>query len=491
MNKARISNINMPIVLRMIGWLLLIEAAFMLVPLVVSLIYADGSTFPFTYAIAITTIVGASLVFGLKPKDDNMGRKEAILLTASIWAVFSLFGTIPFMLSELRLSFTDAYFEAMSGFSTTGASIIRDVEIAPKGILIWRSLTQWVGGMGIILFTLAVVPMLNHKRGIQLFNAEVTGITHDKLRPRISQTAKGLWLVYIVLTVVLAILLYLGPMNLFDAICQTLSTVATGGFSTRNASYMAWDSRYADTVTMIVMFICGINFALLYKTALGDIKPLIKNDTFRLYIAITVIAAVIMIINNMCNGIYESFSDNLIFSFFEVISCMTTTGYGAANFEAWGKLPITIFFILMFFGSCAGSTAGGAKMDRLIYLFKNVKNELYRILHPNAVMPIRINGKVMPSEAITKVMAFLCIYLIILLTLSTVLTALGLPIFDAFFAALSAVSNVGFGAGFTGVDGSFANIPDLGKWLLAFAMLVGRLEVFTVLVVLSKGFWRK
>lgn len=491
MNKDRIGNINLPIVLRMMGWLLLIEAAFMLIPLVVSIIYADGSTIPFTYSLIITAVVGAALAYGLKPKNENMGRKEAILLTASVWSIFSLFGTIPFMLCDLKLSFTDAFFEAMSGFSTTGASIIRDVEIAPKGILIWRSLSQWIGGMGIILFTLAVVPMLNHKRGIQLFNAEVTGITHDKLRPRISQTAKWLWMVYIILTVVTAILLYLGPMNLFDAICQTLSTVATGGFSTRNASYMAWDSRYADIVTMVVMFICGINFALLYKTALGDYKPLVKNDTFRLYAIITFIAALIMIINNLVRNVYDSVSDNVIFSFFEVISCMTTTGYGATNFEAWGKLPITLFFILMFFGSCAGSTAGGAKMDRLIYLFKNIKNELHRILHPNAIMPVRINGKVMPSEAITKVMAFLCIYLIMIIIISTILTALDLPIFDAFFATLSAVSNVGFGAGFTGIDGSFANIPDLGKWILAFAMLVGRLEIFTVIVVFSKGFWRK
>ena len=267
------ANINLLVVVRMMGWLLMIEAVFMAVPLIVSLIYDETeSVKAFLYSTLITAGSGALMTFGIHPRHTEMHRREGLMLTAGVWLIFSLFGMLPFLFDNALSTVTDAFFEAMSGFTTTGASVMTDVESASHGILMWRAIMNWIGGMGIILFTLAVIPMLNHQGGIQLFNAEVTGITHDKLRPRISQTAKSLWLTYVLLTVTLTVLLWLGPMNAFDAICQSFSTVSTGGFSTRNTSIAWWDSTYVEVVITIFMFIGGINVALIYTALTGRIR---------------------------------------------------------------------------------------------------------------------------------------------------------------------------------------------------------------------------
>ncbi len=488
------AKINFPILLRLLGWLLMIEALFMAIPLITSLIYDDSSIQGLLISMGITAGAGIIMAFMIKPKYKEMGKREAILLTALVWAVFSLFGMLPFILCEPHLSIPDAYFEAVSGFTTTGASVIRDVESVPHGILMWRALIQWIGGMGIILFTLAVLPMLNHQGGIQLFNAEVTGISHDKLRPRISQTAKGLWIVYIVLTIIMVVLLWLGPMNLFDSICQTMSAVSTGGFSTRNASIGAWNSHYVDIIVTIFMFLCGINFALLYKASLGNFKPLLRNDTFKWYFFITIGMSVLIVASNfsceMCST--WTWEDYLIYPLFHVVSTITSTGYGVVNFESWGQFALALVFLMMFFGACAGSTAGGAKIDRMIFLIKNTKNEFYRALHPNSITTVRINNKVIPYGVVSKVIAFLCLYVIIIVVGSVALTALdNISIFDAFFATISAMSNIGFGAGYTGVGGSFADVSDIGKWILSFIMMTGRLELFTFLIIFTKDFWTK
>lgn len=485
------ANINFPILLRITGWLLIIEAIFMLIPLGTSLLYMDSAIMSFTYTILITGGIGVFLTFGIKPRHKEMGKREAVLLTAMVWAVFSLFGMLPFIFGAPNLTIPQAYFEAVSGFTTTGASVIRNVEIAPKGILMWRALMHWIGGMGIILFTLAVIPMLNHQGGIHLFNAEVTGISHDKLRPRISQTAKGLWLVYISLTILMTLLLWAGPMTLFDSICQTMGAVSTGGFSTRNASIASWNSHYVDVVVLIFMFICGINFALLFKAATRNFRPLITNDTFKWYIGIVVIMFLLILISILRIDAYDSWEDYIIYPLFHVIATITSTGYSAANFESWGQFSLALFFIMMFFGACAGSTAGGAKIDRLIFLVKHTKNEFYRVLHPNSITTVRINNKIIPYDLVSKVIAFLCIYVMVIVIGSVTLTALNIPIFDAFFATLSCMSNIGFGAGYTGANGSFANIPDAGIWVMSFIMMTGRLELFTFLVIFTKDFWSK
>ncbi|MCM1518112.1 MAG: hypothetical protein NC117_05685 [Pseudoflavonifractor sp.] len=491
MQRRTRNGINLPMILRVIGWLLMIEATFMTAPLLTGIIYRDGSLMAFVYTILITGFSGFAMTFFIRPAHNDMGKREGFLLTALVWVIFSFFGMLPFILTAPHLNMSEAFFESMSGFTTTGASVIMDVEALPRSILMWRCLMQWIGGMGIILFTLAVIPMLNHSGGMQMFNAEVTGITHDKLRPRVSQTAKRLWAVYIVLSCTLCMLLWIGPMDFFDSVCHTLSTISTGGFSTRNASIAAWDSAYINIVLTIFMFLGGVSFALLYKASLGDVKALWRNDTFRAYIRVVLIIFVIFVICILVKGQYSTWDNLTLDPLFQIISTITSTGYTVSNFERWGPLVMALMFMLMFFGACAGSTSGGAKIDRMLYLLKNTRNELYRSVHPNSIMAVRINGKVIPAEITDKVIAFLCIYVMVIMVGGIVLTAFDIPLVDAFFSAFSCVSNTGLGAGVTGYGGSYDLIPDTAKWVLSLLMLTGRLELFTVLILFTPGFWKK
>ena len=484
--------INFPMLIRVLGWLLMIEGAFMLVPVITALIYAEDDVVAFAVGAVVTLGVGALTTFCIRPSHTQMAKREGFLLTALVWVVFSFFGMIPFILCDHPLSITDAFFETMSGFTTTGCSIYLSVDELSHSVNIWRCLTQWLGGMGIILFTLAVIPMLNYSGGMQMFNAEVTGITHEKLRPRISQTAKGLWGVYFILTSLLIVLLWIGPMDLFDSICHAMSTVSTGGFSTRNASIGFWDSTYVKCLITLFMFLGGVNFSLIYKACYGNWKALIANDTFMAYIRILFGMYVVFVISIVMSGNANSVEAITIDPIFQIITTITSTGLTADNFENWGPLVLSLSFCLMFLGACAGSTSGGAKIDRLLYLLKNTNNELYRSVHPNAIRSVRINGNVMAPEVVDKVIAFLCIYVMVIAVGGIVLTAMGLPFMDAFFSSFSCVSNTGLGAGVTGYGGGgYEIIPDLGKWILAILMLIGRLEIFTVLILFTGAFWKK
>jgi trk system potassium uptake protein TrkH len=483
--------INIHALLRVIGLLLTIEAAFMLLPIIACLIYGESDWLPFTYTCIGTGAIGAWLYFGIKPKYSTMGKRDGFLLTASVWAIFSLFGMIPFIFSSCPLSVSDAYFEAMSGFTTTGASVIPRMEDVSHGILLWRSIMQWIGGMGIILFTLAVIPMLNHSGAVQMFNAEVTGITHDKIRPRIGQTAKSLWLIYIALTVIMIGLLWIGPMNFFESLCHSLSTISTGGFSTRSDSIAAWDSLYVKIIVLVFMFLGGVNFTLIYKAISGEIRELWKNDVLRTY-CFTVLTAWVLFMGSMLlHGTYTDSENLIVDSVFQVVSTITSSGFTVCNFEAWGYFVIAIIFILMFTGSCAGSTSGGSKLDRSLYLVKNTYNELYRCIHPNAIMSVHINGRVVSSDLVNKVIAFLCIYIMLIGAGGLILTAYGVTIDDALFASFSCVGNTGLGCGIFGINGSYAVLPAICKWVLATLMMIGRLELFTVLVLFTPAFWHR
>lgn len=485
------SRINFPMLLRVIGWLMMIEAVFMLFPMAVCLYYGESDYIAFAISAVITAVSGISMTTFIRPARTQMAKREGFLLTALVWVVFSIFGMLPFLLCKSPLTISDAFFEAMSGFTTTGASVMLSVEHLSHGILLWRCLMQWIGGMGIILFTLAVIPMFNQSGGIQMFNAEVTGITHEKIRPRISQTAKGLWLVYIILSIMLGVLLWLGPMSIFDSVCHALSSMSTGGFSTRDASIGAWNSNYVNIVITVFMFLGGVNFALLFKTVSSrNIKHLWHSDIFRMYIYVIIIMFVLFVLSIVVRRQVTSWESLTIDPLFQIVSTITSTGYTVANFENWGTFILTLVFILMFFGACAGSTSGGAKLDRLLYLLKNVRNEIYRSIHPNAIKSVRVNGKVVPQDTVTKVVAFLCIYVMLIMLGGIVLTAMGLPLVDSFFSAFSCISNTGLGAGVTGYGGSYELVPDMGKWVLAFLMLIGRLELFTVLILFTRGFWR-
>ena len=485
-------NINIAIVLRIQGWLLLIEAAFMLLPLCVSWFYGETtSVWAFIFSVLITASIGAAMAFGIKPRKKSMHKREGFMLTAIIWVFFSIFGMLPYLFSETFNNVTDAFFETMAGFTTTGSSVIRYVEEIPRGVLFWRAMTQWIGGMGIILFTLAVIPMLNQKGGIAMFNAEVTGITHERLRPRVSQTAKELWLIYIGLTALLSILLFLGPMDWFDAVCHAMTTTSTGGYSTKNIGLDYWHSGYVFSVVIIFMFIGGVSFSIIAATMHGNFKLISKNNTLRWYCLTTLVTTVGIFVYMIYRGFLDTNSDRLIYSAFDTLSAVTSTGFSTFEYEESGDFVTIILMVMMFFGGMAGSTSGGAKMDRLIVLLKHSANEFYRLLHTNSVRAVHIDGKPIPNHVVSKVFTFFTVYIVIIMVVALYLTFYGIPVFDAIYTSMSAISNVGIGHGVTGANGSWVALHPGAKWVVAFEMMVGRLELFTVLVVFTRSFWRK
>lgn len=350
---------------------------------------------------------------------------------------------------------------------------------------------QWLGGMGIILFTIAVIPMLNSSGGMLMFNAEVTGITHDKLRPRISETAKALWLIYIALTIVLVLLLWAGPMTLFDSVCHAFGAISTGGYSTYNEGIAIFGSVYVKVVLTVFMFIGGVNFSLIYRTLRGEWNALRHNDVFRTYILVILAMYALFVAGILLQGEWQGWQDLTINPVFQIISTITSTGFTPTNFENWGPFVLALVMVLMLFGACAGSTSGGAKIDRLLFLIKNCRNEIYRCIYPHAIMSVRVNGRVVSSDIVNKVIAFLCIYMLLIVAGGIIICAMGVPIIDAFFSAFSCMSNTGLGAGITGFGGSYDMLPDAAKWVLSALMLTGRLEIFTVLLMFTPSFWRK
>ncbi len=477
--------------LRVSGWLMMIESLFMLIPMGTCLYFGESDWLPFALTAAGTGATGFVLSRHIRPSHYSMSKRDGFLLTAMVWVVFSIFGMLPFMFCKMPISLSDAFFEAMSGFTTTGASVLLDVTHMSHGIHIWRATMQWLGGMGIILFTLAVIPMLNSSGGMLMFNAEVTGITHDKLRPRISQTAKALWMLYFAFTIMLVALLWSGPMNFFDSVCHAFGAISTGGYSTRNEGIAAFNSIYVKVVLTIFMFVGGVNFSLIYRSLRGEFGALRRNDVFRTYVGLIAVMYILFVIGITTQGTYEGWEDLTIDPLFQIVSTMTSTGFTPSNFEQWGPLVLALVFMLMLFGACAGSTSGGAKIDRLLFLVKNCRNELYRCIYPHAIMSVRVNGKVVSDDIVGKVIAFLCIYMLLISIGGTAMAAMGVPIIDAFFSAFSCMSNTGLGAGITGYGGSYEMLPDAAKWLLSFLMLTGRLEIFTVLLLFAPSFWRK
>jgi trk system potassium uptake protein TrkH len=492
MHKRSNQHINFAIVLRMQGWLLLIEAAFMLLPLAVAWYYGEQSALrAFIYSTLITAVAGVVMAFGIKPRSKSMNKREGLMLTAIVWVFFSVFGMLPYLFSETLNNVTDAFFETMAGFTTTGSSVIRYVEEIPHGVLFWRAMTQWIGGMGIILFTLAVIPMLNQKGGIALFNSEVTGITHERLRPRVSQTAKDLWLIYIALTGLLTVLLCIGPMDWFDAICHAMTTTSTGGYSTKNIGLDYWHSSYVFIVVLIFMFIGGISFSIIAAVLHGNFSRIRHNNTLRWYCMTTLITTVGIFLYMIYMGFLDTHGDRFIYSAFDTLSAITSTGFSTFDYENSGEFVTVVLMVMMFFGGMAGSTSGGAKMDRFIVLLKNTANEFYRVLHTNSVRAVHIDGKPVPNHVVSKVNTFFTVYIGIIMVVALYLTFYGIPVFDAMYTSMSAISNVGIGHGVTGSNGSWVSLHPGAKWVLAFEMMVGRLELFTVLVIFTRSFWKK
>lgn len=484
-------SVNLRKQLNLLGLLLVIEAAFMTVPLLVCAFMGESDLWAFVISTLCTAAAGIGLRTGIKPESDNLGRKDGCMITCVVWIVYSLFGMLPFILGGAGLNVCDAFFEAMSGFTTTGATAIRDIESCSHGTQLWRALTQWIGGLGIVLFTLTVIPSLNNSRGIFMFHAEVSGITHDKIGTRIAATARILWALYGILTVILIGLLWIGPMNLFESVCHAFAAISTGGFSTSNNSIAGFDSFYVKLVLSVFMFIGGVNFGLIYAAARGKIRDLWHNDVFRAFLALIAVNYALTLISILHSGAWQGWQSLTIDPVFHIVSAMTSTGFGAGNFEAWGELTLVMTIIMMYFGACAGSTTGGAKIDRLLYLLKNFKIEIKRAVSPRAMRAVRINNQFITPENTNEIIAFLLIYTALIVVGGILLSALDVPIVDAFFASISCASNNGLGAGITGVTGSFHFLPDIGKWFMSFLMLAGRLEVFALIMLVTPSFWRK
>lgn len=483
--------INLPKQLTLLGLLLIIEAGFMAVPLAVCLAYGESDWLPFLVSIGITAVAGILLRTLPRPRSESLGRRDGCMITCVVWIMYSLFGMLPFMLGSPRLNVSEGFFETMSGFTTTGATVIRDIESCSHGIQMWRALTQWIGGLGIVLFTLTVIPSLNNSRGIFMFHAEVSGITHDKIGARIANTAKILWGLYGVITIILIGLLWIGPMNFFESVCHAFAAISTGGFSTHNDSIASYDSFYVKTVLSIFMFIGGVNFGLIYAAVTSRVRDLLKNDVLRAYLWLIALNYILTVISILHAGNWTGWQNLTIDPVFHIVSAMTSTGFGAGNFEAWGELALVLTIIMMFFGACAGSTTGGAKIDRLLYMLKNFKVEIKRAVSPRSMQAIRINNQVVTPEHTNEIIAFLLIYTALIIVGGVLLSALDFPIVDAFFSSVSCASNNGLGAGVTGVTGSYDFVPAVGKWVMSFLMLAGRLEIFALIMLVTPSFWRR
>lgn len=476
--------INWRMLLRLIGGLLFIEALFMLIPMIVGIIYGENDWRVFAFSAGITAICGF-VMWNSNPSNPQMGKREGFLLTALVWVAFSIFGMLPHMFSTSHISLSDSFFESMSAFTTTGATSV-DPEVDSHAIIMWQAIMQWVGGMGIILFTLAVIPALNNAGGMQMFNAEVTGVTHDKLRPRISQTALTLWGLYTALTFILVALLWLGPMNLFDSICHAFGTVSTGGFSS-TGGLEGFGSDYILVVIGIFMFLGGTNFALIYKAVTGHWRVVKSNSVLKAYICSIGIFTVFFALASILISPDITFRNIFLLPLFQVISCISSTGFLAPELSIWEPGILAIVIIMMFSGACAGSTSGGAKIDRILFMNKFVKNELRRALSPNAVLPVKINHTVANPDLVKKTIAFLCMFVMVIVAGATILSFMGLPILDSFFSTLACICNTGFSAT---IDASLSELPSAAKWVLSAVMLTGRLEIYTILVLLTPAFWK-
>ncbi|MEJ2637084.1 MAG: TrkH family potassium uptake protein [Calditrichia bacterium] len=475
-------------IIHILGFLLIFLAAAMLVPLPFSLYYGEGDSIFFIVPALITAAVGIAAYKSTRLNRDVQVREGFAIVTLG-WVAFSLLGCLPFILSGHIPSFTDAFFETMSGFTTTGATILVDVEKLPHGLLFWRSFTHWLGGMGIIVLSIAILPFLG-VGGMQLFKAEVPGPVPDKLTPRVTETAKILWGVYILFSAAETGLLMLGGMDFFNSLCHTFGTMATGGFSTKNASIGYYKSPFIQYVVIFFMIIAGTNFSLHYRFLRKNLLAYIKNHEFLLFAGLIAAATIFIGYDTLLHH-YHTFELAFRKTLFQVVSILTTTGYGTADYEQWAFSSQFILFLLMFIGGCAGSTGGGMKVIRLYVIFKFVRAEVKRLLHPRAVIPVRVGHTVIPREIVTNVLGFFVLMIFLFIGGVILMSILGLDLESALGATAATLGNIGPGLGSVGPTDNYAHIPVLGKWVLTFFMLAGRLEIYTVLILFAPSFWRK
>lgn len=493
--------LNYKIIFHFLGLLLSFNGSFMLLASLMSFFYKDGVTFQIAVAGLIALTLGVLVMLITKSSSKEMGKREGYIVVTFGWLVMALSGTIPYLLTGSIPNFSNAFFETISGYTTTGSTILNDIEILPKGVLFWRSLTHWIGGMGIIVLAIAILPLLGIG-GMQLFAAEAPGPSADKLHPRITDTAKRLWLIYFGYTAAETILLSLAGMSFFDAINHSMSTLSTGGFSTKNTSLAFWNEHpIIQYIVMMFMFLAGTNFVLSYFAFKGKVQKIFQDEEFNLYfrfiLIFTFIAGVIIYLYTDTNissvahpmvwGLAES---SFRHALFQVLAIVTTTGFVSADFTLWTPFLLVFFFGIMFLGGSSGSTSGGVKVVRHLLMIKNGFLEFKRTLHPNAILPVRYNKKAISEKIVFNVLAFFILYMLSFIIGALGFSMIGLDFESAIGVAASSLGNVGPALGDFGPTANFYSMPTIGKWWCSFLMLIGRLELFTVLILFTPFFWR-
>jgi trk system potassium uptake protein TrkH len=481
---------NIGALLKVLGALGLFLSAVLLVPLPLSLADGDGGAFGALVASAFLSAgLGVSLLLATRHARPELTHREGFAVVTLGWILFGVLGAMPYRFSGAIPNIIDAVFESLSGFTTTGATILTDIEALPRDLLLWRALTHWLGGMGIIVLSLAILPMLG-VGGMQLFRAEVPGPTADRLRPRIQDTAKLLWGVYVGITAAEVVLLYLVGLDWFDAVCHAFATMATGGFSTRNASVGAFGSAYVDAVVTVFMFLAGVNFALHHAALAGRVRKALRNEELRVYAWIALGATLIILAFN-AGSTYPNLLENLRYSAFQAVSILTTTGFGTADYEAWPTVCQVLLVLLMFVGGSAGSTGGGMKVSRVLLIIKHGVVQVWSLIHPRGVRRVKLDGRPVPTAVLQGILGLFALYLLCTGVGALGMAALGVEPITAVASVIACVGNIGPGLGNVGPVDNYAHLPQAGKVLLTFCMLLGRLEIFTVLVIFFPSSWKR
>lgn len=495
------TKLNKKLIFYLIGMLLIFNGSAMIISAIVSLIFNDGVIKEIALSAFLTIVIGSIIMLFNKNNIRQINKRDGYVIVTIGWLTMVLSGILPYYFTSSIDTFPNLFFETMSGYTTTGSTILNDIEALPKSIIFWRSMTHWLGGMGIIVLAIAILPLLGIG-GMQLFSAEAPGISSDKIHPRISDTAKRLWIIYVGITFLETILLKLAGMNFFDAINNSMSNIASGGFSSKNESIAYWnDIPIIQYIIIFFMFLAGTNFILIYFGLTGNFKKAIKNTEFKWYISLISLFVILVTLTLFFSvdltktsvyhpQIYGELESSFRHSLFQVVAIVTTTGFVTGDFISWGPFLTMFFFVIMFLGGSSGSTSGGVKILRHLILIKNGLLEFKRSLHPNAILPLRHNNSVLEKPIIIHVLAFFILYLILFIIGAGVLSLLGLDFVSAIGGAASSIGNVGPALGTLGPVSNFDSLPDLGKYWCSFLMLVGRLELFTVLIFFTPFFWK-
>jgi len=479
--------VNFSIVIRVLGILMIIEAILMIPSLIISIITAGSDLYGFLIAMAISLGLGF-ILSRVKTQNKSISARDGLAIVSLGWLIFSLMGAIPIYIGDITISFIDAFFESVSGFTATGASVLADVEALPKGIVFWRSFSHWIGGMGILVFTVALLPALGIG-GFQIYKAESPGPMAGKIVPRIKDTAKLLYIIYFSLTILNVFFLFIGGMDLFDSVLYAFSTVGTGGFATKNNSIAYYESSYIHLTLAIFMILAGINFSLYYYLIKRRFSDFLKDEELRLYLGIILFSTLAIGLNLYLTD-YGNMRLSMRDSFFHVSSIISTTGFTTLDFEQWPSFSRCILIILMFIGGSAGSTAGGLKVARILLMFKVIKRGIIRIFHPRAIIPVKSSGKLVNDETISGVYSFLSLYIIIFISAILIISLEGVELSNAASTVLATLGNIGIGKGYSGFTSEFAVFSPFTKLFLSILMLLGRLELFTIIALFAPKHWR-